>query len=57
MGLEVKGMDRSQGHMGIKAGHSKEIDTMETPSGSGSQVLKNPHRVRSQGPFIKVKAT
>ena len=57
MGLEVKGMDRSQGHMGIKAGHSKEIDTMETPSGSGSQVLKNHHTVRSQGPFIRVKAT
>lgn len=53
----MKGMDRSQGHMGIKVGHSKEIDTMETPSGSGSQVLKNQHTVRSPGPFIKVKAT
>lgn len=34
VGLEVKGMDRSQGHMGIQVGHSKEIDTMVRFPGS-----------------------
>lgn len=34
VGLEVKGMDRSQGHMGVQVGHSKDIDPMVRFPGS-----------------------
>lgn len=57
-GLEVQavcpGGNRSQVNMGVKAGHIKRIDTMETPSGSRSRVLRNQHTARIQGPFMGV---
>lgn len=58
MRLEVQavgpGGNRSQVNMGVKAGHTKRIDPMETPSGSRSRVLRNQHTVRIQGPFTGV---
>ena len=57
-GLDVQavgpGGNRSQVNMGVRAGHIKGIDPVETPSGSRSRVLRNQHTVRIQGPFMDV---